>query len=177
MTHSLGAEEQRAMWKPSKLGEVIAERRLVARVRHHRSSGVVVRFGRPVQSPVKGDPWWCPVEITGLGKPRFFAAAGEDSLQALIIAMRAADVKLAEFGGGEKVAWLGDKERPIFFHTHLIDMYQGAIDNLLAGLRKAIDVIEGAPDARQWIRTVAEIHRLERNHGFRGRRRPAKRAH
>jgi hypothetical protein len=111
-----------AMWQPAQLGEVIAERRLVARVRHGRARSLVVKFGRPVHSAVKNDPWWCPVEIIGIGKPRFFAAAGVDSVQALILALRAADLKLATGYRNLQVEWLGDAERPIFFHTHVIEM-------------------------------------------------------
>src|SRR5262245_42868735 len=111
------------MWKPSELGDVVAERRLVARVGNGRRRALVVRFGRPVQSPVTHDPWWCPVEIAGIGRPRLFAAAGEDSVQALVLALRAADVTLASEFRNTRVEWLGDAERPIFFHTHLIDMY------------------------------------------------------
>src|SRR5437867_10275271 len=95
------------MWKPSELGEVVAERRLVGRVRNRRARALVVRFGRPVHSSVKQDPWWCPVEIIGGRKPRFFAAAGEDSVQALILALRAADVTLGELNARRRgqVEW------------------------------------------------------------------------
>jgi hypothetical protein len=154
------------MWKPVQLGEIIAERRLVARVRHGRAQSLVVRFGRPVRSAVKDDPWWCPVEITGIGKPRFFAAAGEDSVQALVLALRAADVELATGFRNGQVEWLGDVERPIFFHTHVIDMYQGAIDNLLAAVRQAIKLVEDNPGAREWKKSITELRRIERQKGF-----------
>ena len=154
------------MWKPAELGEVIAERRLVARGRHGRPRALVVKFGRPVRSAVNKAPWWCPVEITGIGKPRFFAAAGEDSVQALVLALRAADVKLATGFRTVRVEWLGDTERPIFFHTHVIEMYQGAIDNLVAALRQAIKLVEDSPDAREWKKSVAELRTIEQRNGF-----------
>lgn len=154
------------MWKPAQLGEVIAERRLVARAPRGRARSLVVRFGRPVRSAVKKDPWWCPVEITGIGKPRFFAAAGEDSVQALVLALRAADLELATGFRKLPVEWLGDTERPIFFHTHVIEMYQGAINNLVASLRQAIELVEDYPDAREWKKRVAELRRIERSNGF-----------
>jgi hypothetical protein len=163
------------MWQPAQLGEVIAERRLVARVRRGRARSLVVRFGRPVRSAVKKDPWWCPVEITGIGKPRFFAAAGEDSVQALVLALRAADLTLATGFRKGRVEWLGDTERPIFFHTHVIEMYQGAIDNLLAALREAIKLVEDSPDAREWKNSVAELRHIERRSGFSPRARASKR--
>ena len=67
-----------------------------------------------------------------------------------------------------RVEWLGDAERPIFFHTHLIDMCQGAVANLLMALRKAIAVIEHDPDARDWKKNIAELRRIEGRHGFAG---------
>ena len=165
------------MWKPLEIGEVVAERRLVVRSRRGSVRAVVVRFGRPVRSPAKRDPWWSPVEIVGVGRTRLIAAAGEDSVQALILALRAADV---EFAGvlkriGARVEWLSDVERPIFFHTFMIDMYEDAVVNLLAALRKALAVIEGAPNIRQWRKAVVELRRTEASRGFarhgRGRQR------
>jgi len=155
-----------AMWQPAQLGEVIAERRLVARVRHGRARSVVVKFGRPVHSAVKNDPWWCPVEIIGIGKPRFFAAAGVDSVQALILALRAADLKLATGYLNLLFNDPANTERPIFFHTHVIEMYQAAIENLLAALRQAIKVVEDNPDAGDWKKSIAELRRIERRNGF-----------
>ena len=163
------------MWQPAQLGEVIAERQLVARVRHGRARPLVVKFGRPVRSPVKRDPWWCPVEITGIGRPRLFAAAGEDSVQALVLALRAADLMLSTGFRKVQVEWLGDTERPIFFHTHVIEMYQGAIDNLVAALGQAIKLVEGNPDAREWKKSVAELRRIERQNGFSARARRSNR--
>jgi len=163
------------MWKPSQLGEVVAERRLVARGRNGRRRTLVVRFGRPVHSTVKNDPWWCPVEIADIGQPRLLAAAGEDSVQALILALRLADIELGSRSGKAQVEWLGDAERPIFFHTHLIDMYQGAIDNLLAALRKAIAVIESPRNVREWKQSIVELRHIEAGRGFAGASRGPKR--
>ena len=74
-----------------------------------------------------------------------------------------------------RVEWLGDTERPIFFHTHVIEMYQGAIDNLLAAIRQAIKLIEHNPDAREWKKSVAELRRIEQRKGFSPRPRGSKR--
>ena len=76
---------------------------------------------------------------------RFFAAAGDDSVQALVLALRAADLTLATGFRKLRVEWLGDTERPIVFHTHVIEMYQGAIDNLVAAPRQAIKLVRGQP--------------------------------
>jgi len=59
------------------MSEIVAQRRFVARLRNRRARPVVVRFGRPVHSSIKRDPWWCPVEIVGLGKPRFLPGTKE----------------------------------------------------------------------------------------------------
>jgi len=77
------------MWRPSELGDVVAERELKLRRKGHRASLVRVRFGRPIKDPNsdRQEPWWCPMLITGLGKPRMTSIAGEDSLQALILAL------------------------------------------------------------------------------------------
>lgn len=106
------------MWRPRRLGRVIAERKLRL-VRPRRPHGVViVRFGQPVRtpSPRPGDPWWCPVEITGLGKRSLRPIAGEDSLQALVLAFEFVTNILpveAERAYG-RLDWLGERERLVF---------------------------------------------------------------
>jgi len=57
-------------------------------------------------------------------------------------------------------------ERPTFFHTHVIEMYQGAIDNLLAAVRQAIKLVEDNPGARAWKKSITELRRIERRKGF-----------
>jgi hypothetical protein len=171
-----------SMWKPTELGEVIAERTLALRRKGTRSKSVRLRIGRPVHAPrPKGDPWWCPVEITGLGRSRlFFSTAGEDSLQAFTCALQGVEGHFQRHNsrrGTPKVEWAGDTERPIFARTFFVEMYEHAINNLLAGVRFALLVIEN-PDLDR--RAMAkELTRLLESRGF-GRpgstRRPARRA-
>ena len=103
------------MWRPSRLGSIIAERRLRLVRRRKRARTVRVRFGRPLRSPQaeRKDPWWCPVEIAGLGRRRLRSIAGEDSLQALVLAFQFVTLTLpaeAERAGG-RIEWLGEREK------------------------------------------------------------------
>ena len=78
------------------------------RLRHLRASPA--RAGRR-----RGDPWWTPLKIEGLHKPLFTCIAGEDAVQALVLAFRFAESilpDLARRAGGE-VEWLGERSRLI----------------------------------------------------------------
>jgi hypothetical protein len=140
------------MWRPRKLGVVIAERRLQFARRRKRSRVVSVRFGQPVRSqrPQRGDPWWCPVEITGLGKWSVRPIAGEDSLQALVLALEFVTRVLpleAERAGGH-LEWLGERERLVFANTLSAGLSNAALQNLVEGLASAVDVLENGVGRR-----------------------------
>jgi Domain of unknown function (DUF6968) len=134
------------MWRPRSVGRVIAERRLRF-VQSRRSVRIVsVRFGRPVQSrkPERGDPWWCPVEVVGLGKRSLRAIAGEDSVQALVLALEFVTNVLpveAQRAGGH-LEWLGERERLVFANTFSLGLAGRALQNLVDGLASAISVLE-----------------------------------
>jgi hypothetical protein len=137
------------MWKPDRLGEPIAERRFKLHRRGVRPKTVRVRFGKPVRArkPERGDPWWCPVEITGLKSRSFTPVAGEDSLQALVLALkyvtRVLPAEARRMSG--RIEWLGEQERPVFADTFMLRAYEKAVSNLKSGLklsapaRQAID--------------------------------------
>lgn len=77
------------MWRPKELGTLLAEKTILARSPREKVTNVILRIGLPTQ-PVdveKGAPWWCPVQIVGMGSRRVVAVAGEDSLQALVLAL------------------------------------------------------------------------------------------
>ena len=99
------------MWRPRALGAVIAERTLTFRQRGRPGRIVTVRFGRPVRSPRPrpGDPWWCPIETKGLGPRVLRSIAGEDSLQAAVLAfefvVRVLPAQARRAGG--HLEWLG----------------------------------------------------------------------
>jgi hypothetical protein len=134
------------VWRPRKLGSVIAERRLKFAEPRKRARIVSIRFGRPVRSPRPelGDPWWCPVEITGLGKRSLRPIAGEDSLQALVLAVEFVTHFLpveAQRTGGN-LEWLGERERLVFANTLSVALASTALQNCVEGLAAAIDVLE-----------------------------------
>lgn len=110
------------MWSPKTVGVVIAERKcefLFPKVRNRKIS---ISFGRPVRgrSSPAGDPWWCPVQISGGGFERFETVAGEDSLQALLLAIAFVERSLvqdAKDRGGSIVAYGVDS--PALCHSTL----------------------------------------------------------
>ena len=136
------------MWRPRKLGAVIVERWLWFAGSRKRARVVSVRFGQPVRSsrPERGDPWWCPVEIRGLGKRSLKAIPGEDSLQAIVLAFEFVTHVLpleAERAGGH-IEWLGERERLAFANTLSVGLANRALHNLVDGLSTAIHVLENS---------------------------------
>jgi hypothetical protein len=114
------------LWRPETLGEIIAQRELTFR-RGKVEARAVVTFGHPLRAPAGRDrerdndndndngPWWTPLKIEGLHKPLFTCIAGEDAVQALVLAFRFAESilpDLARRAGGE-VEWLGERSRLI----------------------------------------------------------------
>ncbi len=138
--------EEQGVWRPRKLGSVIAERRLRLVRRRKAARTVLVRFGRPVRSPrpERKDPWWCPVEFAGLGKRTLRSIAGEDSVQALVLAFQFVTLVLpaeAERAGGH-IEWLGERESLVFANTLMLNMTSEALQNLVGGLATAVGVLE-----------------------------------
>src|SRR5881392_2597568 len=122
------------MWRPRRLGKAVAERRLRLVRPRRRAAIVTVRFGRPVRSPrpERGDPWWCPIQVAGLGKRQLRPIAGEDSLQALVLALEFVTHTLpmeAERAGGH-LEWLGVRERLVFANTLSAGLASTALQNL-----------------------------------------------
>ena len=146
------------VWRPRTLGRVIAERTLKLERPGRRASAVRVTFGRPVRAPrpERGDPWWCPVEISGLGKRRLEKVAGEDSLQALILALEFAGRILPVEADrvGARLQWLGERESLIFANTFTSSLLTRSVQNCITGLADAVDVLENA-SAGPATRTVA----------------------
>jgi hypothetical protein len=158
------------MWRPTDLGEVVAERRLLLRRPGIARRSVRVKFGRPVRAPrpQPGEPWWCPVEISGLGSPAVRSVAGEDSVQALVLALRLAEEELrarARQARGQ-VDWLGDRERPILAHTFFLEAHEAALENLAHGLKLALELIERPSGRHGDGRLGTELGRLAESRGF-----------
>ena len=146
------------MWYPRALGIVIAERTLKLERPGRRATAVRVKFGRPVRAsrPRRGDPWWCPVDISGLGKRRLEKVAGEDSLQALTLAMefvaRVLPVEANRAGG--HLQWLGQRESLVFANTFASGFLAQGLQNCITGLAEAVNALEN-PGSKPVARTVA----------------------
>lgn len=134
------------MWRPSGLGELVAERQLVLERPGEPPDTVVVRFGRPVRAPVPEDPetWWCPVQVIGLGKDRITSVAGVDSLQALVLALEFVTNTLPDAARnvGGTINWLGEAEQPVFASTRQVEQFSRAQIELLRGIESALAFIE-----------------------------------
>ena len=84
------------------LGEVMAERRLERA--GEGAEPVVVRIGRPVED-LDGD-WVCPFQITGRGDDTVYAAAGIDSVQALVLGLQMIRAQLDDHARTHPLTWL-----------------------------------------------------------------------
>lgn len=99
-------DEPRKLWRPTELGEVIAERELTFES-EAGTRAVFLRFGRPVRGPEENDPWWCPTQVEGLDSSKVRSIGGSDSMQALLLAAAFARKVLLAFAekAGGKVYW------------------------------------------------------------------------
>lgn len=138
---------------------MIAKRTVTLERPRRRTTRVRVRFGFPVRAPrpERGDPWWCPVQISGLGKRRLENVPGEDSLQALILALEFASRILpdeADRAGGH-LQWLGERESLVFANTFMSRMLERNLENCIAGLADAVDALENG-SRRQVAKPLAQ---------------------
>jgi hypothetical protein len=158
------------MWKPKKIGAVIAER-VVTFHRGNRRRKVVVRFGRPVHSGTKNDPWWCVIEVSGALRG-LQAIAGIDSLQALTLALQYVQHTLpphARHQGGS-VEWLNERERIVFAESDSILRQWSTIANLIDGLAEAVAHLEKTSSPPRSV--LANLRKLVASHGASGKKRP-----
>lgn len=132
------------MWRPDEIGTVIAERRLKVTRRTRRRSVARLEFGIPVRGPEPQDPWWCPVRLRGEGFDLFQAVAGEDSLQALLLALDFATHALpsAAAAHGLQFEWLGESERLVLARNALSKTAESAIVALLGSLKAAAAILD-----------------------------------
>jgi hypothetical protein len=152
------------MWRPRALGKVIADRQLKLERPRRRSTRVRVRIGCPVRAPrpTRGDPWWCPVQISGLGRRRMEMIAGEDSLQALILALeftsRVLPAEAARVGA--HLQWLGEREDLVFANTFMAGMLERNLGNCITGLADAVGVLENGAGRRTAKRLAQRLRAL-----------------
>jgi len=85
------------------VGNVIAEREL------DTSDGrtVKVLIGQPQPFP-EGSSYYCPIQITGIGKDMVMRAGGVDSVQALLLALKMIGARLytSDEGRAGTLTWL-----------------------------------------------------------------------
>ena len=76
------------------------------------------------------------MQISGLGKRRLEKIPGEDSLQALILALEfAARVLPVEaHRAGANLQWLGERESLVFANTFTSGLLARGLENCIAGL-------------------------------------------
>ena len=112
---------------------------------------VRVQFGRPVRAPrpERGDPWWCPVHISGLGRRQLEKVPGEDSLQALVLALEYVSrvLPVEADHGGARLQWLGERESLVFANTFTSALLARSLQNCITGLADASDLLERADTA------------------------------
>ena len=142
----VGAEP--SMWRPEQLGNVVATRVLTLRIGEVESSVDLV-VGQPVRSPnaEEGEPWWCPIRF-GVGPDKLWASAGEDSLQALILALELARKLLpfyAKQAGGTILLDPGDTD-VITPNAKLMEFYGEAAGEALKAIRQADRLLRDSED-------------------------------
>lgn len=158
------------MWRPRALGTVIAERALTLDRPRRRSTVVRVKFGRPVRAPrpQRGDPWWCPVQISGLGKREIEKVPGEDSLQALTLALEHV-CRVLPFEAdraGIRLEWLGERESLVFANTMISSVLARNLQNCITAMGDAIDVLENGGTGAAARATALRLRALIASGGF-----------
>ncbi len=94
------------------MAEVIAERELEVTESGGGKRRAVVRIGKPVPDAAPGGDWCCSVQISGLGDGKIRQAHGQDSFQALQLAVKMIRSLLGSHRKREKikVTWPADEE-------------------------------------------------------------------
>jgi hypothetical protein len=90
------------------------------------------------------------VEVIGLGKSTLRPIAGEDSVQALVLALEFVTNVLpveAQRARGQ-LEWLGERERLVFANTLSVGLASKALQNLVEGLACAVDVLQNGTGRR-----------------------------
>lgn len=90
------------------IGEVIAERVLEA-TRNGASYVATVRLGRPVRLEGASD-YRCPYQVLGIGDDVVRSASGEDSIQALDLALKMLAAELYFRHKDFDFTWFGDPD-------------------------------------------------------------------
>lgn len=118
MSNDNAAGSENNLWKPSELGEIVAEREFIFRPKQGKPKKVIFRVGRPVKGLDKNDPFWCPYQLAGLLNSEILATCGEDSLQALCLTLEGANKLLTEMAknNGGRFEVFGSNQTPLIFN-------------------------------------------------------------
>jgi Domain of unknown function (DUF6968) len=130
------------VWKPTELGIVVAQRDLTLRV-GSAEHPVTVSVGQPVRepNPDANAPWWCPLQVEGLGRPvRFDAIGGVDSLHSFLLALQYARRMLPFWASKENgvLIWEHEDLDVIFDSSDLTESYGKMAGEVLAAAREAL---------------------------------------
>jgi hypothetical protein len=86
----------------------MAERELKA-VRDGKSQGAILRIGKPIKS-VDATDFRCPYQVAGIGDDVIRSASGEDSMQALQLAIKMVGTELHFRYKAFTFTWLGSSD-------------------------------------------------------------------
>lgn len=97
------------LFKPSTIGEVIAERKFSVVSTPEGEDVVKILLGKPEKLP-DGPDFYCPFQIVGMGPDKVRCAYGIDAFQAIQLAMTAIGAFLKSLceSEGAKLRWEGD---------------------------------------------------------------------
>lgn len=111
-----------------KLGSSIGERKLTYGPKGRKQ--IIVRVGVPRKAhPVD---WMCPFQISGIGRPRVYAAYGVDALQALQLVFKAIRFELARHA--IDAVWLGSEPWDLGFPEYVPTAFGRAFANRISRL-------------------------------------------
>jgi hypothetical protein len=85
-----------------KVGTIIATRRLVA-VKGRKKVNVLVKIGKPIK---RDKDFACPIQVKGIGDEVVRYASGQDSMQALHLALQMIGIELLLRHDDYKFSWL-----------------------------------------------------------------------
>ena len=157
------------MWRPTTLGEVIAERSFVLTKNGRKNGTVRVRFGRPVRGPDtdRREPWWCPFDVRGLGLDGLHPVAGIDALQAIVLALDFVTRVLPEQAArrGLRVEWLGETVRIDLARHSLAARTDEVLAALFMALRDTASLLASTAGAdRRVTRSLSAL--MQKAHGM-----------
>jgi hypothetical protein len=108
------------------------------------------------------------VQIVGLGKRQLEKVPGEDSLQALTLALEfvTRDLQLEAERTGARPEWLGQRESLVFANTFMAALLNRMLHNCLTGLAEAAGMLEQHPARPAGAATARRLRALVASGGY-----------